>query len=280
MSSPDFIIETGQGKKGRAFTAASVALVTARGLFDEAQADAIRPLWAAFAGSDATVRPFVANLRIGRKAAPRGMHKPGPADRIEFLKSVGYQVSWQREDEGSVATIYHPELLRLDPGMNDHEHIRFAMLVPTWWLDEQAPTLDPEAAVRHVEQLKGFPVAVVQNIESNMRAINRNTLLELVPTATLMAAYLDRRSRCPIIADARFHTQLFCALLDVGMASLPGNDTRYGTRSPSWGVGKHGFDARGLEHVGVRHAIAFNASREGFESVLAEQTSAYLRVVK
>lgn len=263
----DYIIQTGAGKKGRSFVGTCVGIAVARGLEVETQVETLRPLWATFVGSDMALRPFVANLRSGRKAVPVGVHKPKPEQRLEFLKTAGYHVAWQREAEGSIATLYQPELMKLDPGMNDHVSIRFVMLVPQWWLNEQHESARrAEPAVQHLERVGKYP-------------IERRTALELVPSATLFAAYLDRRTRCPIIADPRFHLQLLCASIAAGFATLPGDDMRYqryGTRSSTWGCGKHGFHADGLELAGIRHAVAFLAGRTAFEELLAEQTSLYL----
>jgi hypothetical protein len=270
--STDYIIQTGAGKKGRSFTGTCVAVAVARGLDETAtQVEALRPVWASFAGSDMALRPFVSNLRLGRKADPAGVHKPKPNQRLEFLKTSGYQVGWQREAEGSIATLFLPELVKLDPGMNDHLTIRFVMLVPQWWLWQQEAAMQrAEPAVQHLERAGKYP-------------IERTTALELVPSASLFAAYLDRRTRCPIIADARFHLQLLCASLDAGMASFPGDDIqyqRYGSRGNVWGCSKHGFHAEGLELAGIRHAVAFLADREEFEEMLAEQTRIYLSKVR
>ena len=266
------VIQPQEGKKGRSFQANCVAIITANGLFDEANGKTIRPVWAMFAGSDNELRPFVANLKLGRKAQSESYRRQGDDDRLEFLKTVGYYVAWQRETEGSLATLYHPDLFRLDPGMVDPKGVGFILLVPTDWAEQQK--LKTEAAVEFVNVL-GYP-------------LDREALTTLVPTAYLFAAYLDRRTRCPLIADGHFYLQLLCAALDKGLASFPGSNIKYVYNSRhDWGHNsKHGFnvalggydysrDEFELSRINIRHAISFGASHADFEAFLAEQVSVY-----
>ncbi len=260
-------------KKGRSFQAICLAVMTANALFPEANGKTIRPVWAMFAGSDAQLRPFMANLKLGRKAEPRieSYRKQGDSERVEFLKTIGYYMAWQRETEGSIATIYHPDLFRLDPGMVDPSGISFVMLVPSEWEDRQA--VDREAAVSYVSAFR-YP-------------LSPEKLHALVPAAYLFAAYLDRRTRCPLIADGRFYLQLLCAALDSGFASFPGSDVKYCYNHRSdWGINsKQGFNIAiggydrihtpGIEVLSLRHAISFLAKHTDFEAFLAEQVAIY-----
>lgn len=271
----ELVIQPGEGsKKGRSFQAVCVAVMTANALFPEANGKTIRPVWAMFAGSESELRPFMANLRLGRKAEPSiaSYRKQGDGERVEFLKTVGFTIGWQRETEGTLATIFHPGLFRLDPGMVDPAGISFVMLVPNEWADAQK--LDPEAAVAYVKTL-GFPVT-------------DEVLTALVPTAYLFAAYLDRRTRCPLVPDGRFYLQLLCASLTAGIASFPGTDVKhsYGHRD-EWGHNKrHGFNFSfggysnyrgdpGYEALNIRHAISCMVNHEDFEAFLAEQVTEF-----
>jgi hypothetical protein len=211
------------------------------------------------------------NLKMGRKAEKFSNFRSrgGDEERLEFLKSVGYQVTWQREPEGVLVTIYHPELFRLDPGMVDPTGVNFVLLVPADW--SAAQRVDVDAAVRHVQSLRveGSPNVDVALLES------------LVPTAYLFAAYLDRRTRCPLVASGAFYMQLLIAALEQGLASLPGNCARYNSHRSEWGHSHfHGFNLEiggerycrdSIETVGLQHAISFHASHERFEAFLAEQ---------
>lgn len=222
-----------------------------------------------FAGSDAELRSFITNLRLGRKAERQGNHRGSDEDRLEFLKSVGYQITWQRELEGAIATLFHPDLFRLDPGMVDPAGIQFVLLVPKDWSDAQAVVVRP--AVDHVRALAP--------------AVDPSLLEGLVPTAYLFAAYLDRRTRCPLVADGRFYLQLLVAALDQGLASLPGNCARYNSGRSEWGHNpRHGFNFEiggerycrdNIKTIGLKHAISFSASHEVFEAFLAEQVSLF-----
>lgn len=267
----DLVIHQESGKKTRSFSATCVAVVTADRLFDESGGKTIRPVWAMFAGTEQMLRPFMANLRLGRKAEPHGNNRGGDSVRLEFLKGVGYQVAWQREEEGTLATIYHPDLFRLDPGMVDPTGINFVILTPADWAAQQ--DVDTKEVVDFVEGFR-FP-------------LDRTVLEALVPTAYLFAAYLDRRTRCPLIADGRFYLQLLCGALDKGLASFPSNNIRYsyGNRH-DWGHGRHGFNVvvGGIEsrHNGpeiadlnLLHAISFGATHEDFEEFLAQQVTTF-----
>jgi hypothetical protein len=217
----DYVIQPEAGKKGRSFSAKCVSIVGA---------ETMRPIWAQFAGTDAELRPFATNLRLGRKAEPGNGRKHSNSDRLEFLKSAGYQVAWQRETEGSLVTFYHPDLFRLDPGMVDPEGAKFVMLTPQWWLDAQAVGADDAQA-------------------------------------HLFAAYLDRRTRCPLVADGAFYRQLYAAAIDHGLAKLPGDcDVKYARGS---------FQAYGLEEAGIASAVAFSASHDVLETFLAEQVGLF-----
>lgn len=224
----DYIIQPETGKKGRSFSAKCTALVVADTLWSSGSGDTIRPIWAQFVGTDSELRPFATNLKLGRKAEPSNGHKHSNAERLEFIKSAQYQVAWQREAEGSIVTLFHPDLFRLDPGMVDPEGAKFVMLVPYWWNDAQ--TLDVEDA-----------------------------------RASLFAAYLDRRTRCPLVADVAFYRRLLAAALDEGFAHSPGD------RKIEYARGT--FQASGLDDAGLDSAISFSAPHDRLEEFLAEQVS-------
>jgi hypothetical protein len=221
-----YTIQPQEGKKGRAFSARAVATVVADTLVG-AGGNTIRPIWAQFIGSDAEMRPFMTNLRLRRKAEESHSRRGGDASRLEFLRTGGHQITWQRETEGSIATIFHPEIFRLDPGMVDPDGARFVMLVPHWWLASQE--LPPDDAI-----------------------------------AALFAAYVDRRTRCPLVADVAFYRRLWAAALDAKLAVAPAENVAYA---------RGRFAAEGLEDAGIHTAVAFGASHTTLEEFLAEQVS-------
>lgn len=274
----DYEIQPQKNQKGRSFGATCVALATADSLWDEgANGKAIRPIWAMFAGTETQLRPFAANLRMGRKAEPaKAGWRGGDDERLEFLRSVGFSAAWQREPEGALLTLFHPELFQLDPGLIDPTWIRFALFIPSDW--SRAQQVDPTAPVRHVEPL--------------VPKLDPAYLSSLVPAAYLFAAYLDRRTRCPLVADGRFYLQLLVASLDCGFASVPGRDVKYNQYSrEEWGHHKrHCFNFEmgsssyhgplPLGSIGLEHAITFHATHASFEPFLAEQVTDYFARVK
>jgi hypothetical protein len=259
--------------KGRSFQATCVASATANSLWAEARnrerGATIRPAWAMFAGTEQELRPFVANLKSGRKAEPAGDNsRGGDSERFEFLRTSGFLTSWQREPEGSLVTLYHPELFRLDPGLLDPEGINFCLFVPTDWASAQQ--VEPAAAVRHVQRLAP--------------KMEPEYLSGLVVASFLFAAYVDRRTRCPLVSDERFYLQLLVASLDRGFASLPGSDLKYNRSRSEWGHHEaHGFNVEFLHHsyydavdmhgLGFDHMISFMATHAAFEEFLAEQVT-------
>src|SRR5690606_35338965 len=173
-------------KKGRSLTAKCTCLVTADYIWDPGNSDNIRPIWAQFIGSDAEMRPFATNLKLGRKAEQTGRAGRSSAGRLEFLRSANYQLAWQREPEGTILTVHNPDLFRLDPGMVDPAGATIVMLTPSWWLEAQTlPVVDARAS--------------------------------------LFAAMLDRRTLCPLPADFDFYRLLLDASLVQGLALTPGD---------------------------------------------------------
>ena len=267
-----YVIQPKEEGKGRSFAATLVATITAYGVFPEGNdGKTIRPVWALFAATEAELRAFMANLKGGRKAQEGGYSRKGDDARLEFVRSIGFQTYWQREEEGATCTIYLPEVFQLDPGLIDPNGIRFVLLVPSDWA--RAQQVDRAAPVKHTQAL--YPKVEAALLES------------LVPTAYLFAAYLDRRTSCPLVQDGRFYLQLLVAALDKGFAALPGRNIRYNSSCrDEWGhhsshefdieIGE-GHDRLGLESIGLQHAISVKATHPAFEEFLAEQVTAFYR---
>jgi hypothetical protein len=115
--------------------------------------------------------------------------------------------------------------------MVDPRGAAFVMLTPSWWLEQQ--TLPPDAA-----------------------------------RASLFAAMLDRRTRCPLVADVSFYRQLWAAAMVQGLATTPETNVAGYV---------HRFSAEGLEQAGLDPlgAITFKASHDVLEAFLAEQVGMY-----
>lgn len=263
-----------EDKKSRCFGGTCLGMFFANFLYEEGYSGKnLRPIWALFAGTDTELKPFMANLRCGRKASIP--NKKG-SNSIEFLKGGKFNVSWLRYEEGSLATIYHPELFRLDPGIVDPLMVKFVLVVPEDWAYAQTG-LDP-SAVDHVLNVK--------KAEEWSLPLTQEELDQLLPTAYLFAAYLDRRTSIPLLTDAKFYLQLLCAALEEGLASFSYEGTNYNT----WGVSKkigfqftsspdsYSWDTTDLRAINIRTAIAFAASQVAFEEFIKRQVTLFFNV--
>jgi hypothetical protein len=247
--------------KGRAFSATCLALVEGDALWGQSS-DNSRPLFAAFAGSDTELRPFVANLRLGRKAVlseSRGNDFSSKRDaKIETMKSVDYSEAWQRSDAGSTCCLYLADMFRIDPGMVDPKGIAFVMMPSAAILKEDVPD-----AAEYAKKL-GYPVTSWDG---------------LTQQAYLFASYLDRRTRCPIVADGRFYLQLMLACLKDGLASWPVDSRlRYDHQKP-FGC-SNVLNAAGVERLGFVRPLAFHATHEMFEPLLAREVAGFFAMTR
>lgn len=265
----DVIIAPADEGKGRTFRATMLASVEADLLWQGGlnSGDHIRPVWAMFAGSDQEMRAFSANLQMGRRItfARRGGYSR-KEDRMEFLKSSGFRSIWQREEEGSIVTVFLPELIEIDPGMVDPMGIKFVLLPSHDW--HAAQHLDIQPMIKHAERLQDFSLAA-------------DWVEDWAPTAFLFAAYLDRRTRCPLVADGRFFLQLMLACLKVGAATFAVPGGYQYARDLGFGVhGSRQYFEDCTADVGLRPGIAFKADHEGFEKLLAEQVELFFRLTR
>ena len=267
----DVRIEPKEEGKGRVFHATCLGTVEADALWEggTSNTDDNRPVWAMFAGSEQGLRPFMANLTLGRKVLSgdasshgRGRNK----DRMEFLKSAGYQTFFQREPEGVIATVFLSDLFRMDPGMVDPDVARFVLLIPSDWSEKQ--TIDPKPIVRHIRRLKAY------------EEIEEEEIRALVPLSFLFCSFLDRRTTAPLVSDGRFYMQLFLSCLEQGLASWASQrDQPYGRESRFGFHSAFRFEAR-IEGTGITRALAFQASHESIDRVMAEEVQTFFSKVK
>jgi hypothetical protein len=234
----ELTIEPQKEGKGRSFRATLVSYVEARRLWPAGN-DTIRPVHMTLAGSDQELRPFVANLRTGKKAVCGYKSR----ERYEVLKSAGFQCAWQRTSKGSVVTLFAPDLFCLDPGMVDPKGVSFVMLPARAWLKPTAVALPPCVPEERAE--------------------------DVLRSASLFIAYLDRRTRCPLIPDERFYVQVLANALDQGLASF----SRKNRYASSWGEGS--LVEVGTEDAGLAPGILFSSTHETLETFLAEQVKTY-----
>jgi hypothetical protein len=261
------VIAPKPGKKGRSFTAVLLASVEADLLWSGGMTDTDnqRPVWAMFGGSENELRAFMANLMSGRIAVfPKSNGYSRSRDEcVEILRSAGYRIVWQREAEGALATIYLPDLFQIDPGLVDPEGIKFILLPTQAWVDEQR--IDPYPLISHAQRSYDLP---------------DEQLASWVSIAHLFIAYLDRRTRCPLVADGRFFLQLMLACLRDGLASFTTDDTHYYYRNEKIGFGIHPqarYYEKNTSKVGLSPGLVFSASHERFEKLLAEEVSLYFQ---
>ena len=261
-------IQSGDSGKGRSFSAALLAHVEADALWfgGAASTEVTRPVWMAVAASETELRPFLANLRCGKRADTGTGRRNDRGQRFEILRSAGYHFSTQRTPAGAILTAYLRDLFVLDPGMVDPTGVGFVMLPPRSWIDQQTRALGEPAihgAVKHVRRLGLAPAKV--------------DLEALVPAATLFCAYLDRRVRAPLVPDVAFQLQVFCAALSAGLASFTCPTESY--RDVGWGQHRGlGFSESQTARVGLAPGVACLAKHTAVEALLAEQASMFFGI--
>ena len=264
--------------KGRSFRAMCLTMVQADCLSPIApNADVVRPVLAVFAAGDAELRPFVTNLQLGRKAEFDGGGRRDKV-RVEFLRSGGYQVFTQRETEGAIATVCIPDLFRVDPGMVDPEAIRFITFPRASWL-----TQEPEDRAEANELRDTYRMMARHAASVGFDHRTEARLMELAPLSYLFAAFLDRRTRCPILADGRFYLHLMLACLRDGLAGFArdkrGTGSAYYHDKRPFGLAAEfdSFVVEGGAEAGFGGAIAFKAKHEEFETLLAAETTVFVQ---
>lgn len=264
----DVVIAPAEEGKGRTFRATMLASVEADLMWQGGlkSGDNTRPVWAMFAGSDQELRTFAANLQMGRQAT--FLKRDGYSrkeDRMEFLKSSGYQMIWQREEEGSLVTVFLPELFQIDPGMVDPTAVKFILLPSQAWHAEQ--TIDHKPLMRHMARYGGYE-------------IEEQWFADWAPIAYLFAAYLDRRTRCPLVADGRFYMQLMLSCLNHGAATFSAPEG-YSYGQDGFGVHtRRQYFEKGITSVGLRQGIAFSCDHESFEHLLAQEVGLYFKLTQ
>ena len=282
--SRDLVIESEEGRKSRSFRATLLSYVMADGLWDGGATDTgevKRPVLAVFAGTEQTLRPFAVNLRLGRRALePRDKNYGRKEVKgVELLRSGGYEYKWQHEGDGSLVTAYQGDLFAQDTGMVDPEGIRFVMLPSADWAAAQR--IDEAPILQYAMRLYQAQHASERAREAEFP--DRERLRAMIAPAHLLALYLDRRTRAPLIADGRFYLQLYVACLREGLAStsLRWDGSAYDHRNEKrFGIDyRLGYVEAGIEDVGFLPGCAFQAKHAEFERVLAAEVAVFSRIV-
>ncbi|HXU46618.1 MAG TPA: hypothetical protein VN783_13915 [Thermoanaerobaculia bacterium] len=164
-------------RKGREFSVYLLAYTVA----ERGPSREIRPGWIGLFGSEAETRAVVSNLRAGRVAGAGGE---------TFSLPQRWPLRWtsQPVPGGLVTVAYLPSLFHLEPtGPPLGSSVRFDFAPPLWWIEAQADGLRADFGDDAPDAAR----------------------------AALFAAFLDRRSPLPLLADLRFQLALFRALRDV-----------------------------------------------------------------
>jgi len=254
-------------QKTHGFRAQLLAYAEADGLWDVgAKGKGIkltRPVWMVLGCSEHEAGPFVANLQMGRAAeVVPAQNWAKTSERFEILRSAKFVYRKEVLPAGVVVKVFHPELFRRDPGMVDTKETRFLLIPDRGWCEGQA--LDAVGAVGHVRRA-GFdwPVAALR---------------ELLPIAPLFLAFLNRRTRCPLIPDAAFALQVLTGALANGMASRAAPEDKYHAPEVSWTRGSFGYQEHRVEWVNALPGVAFQAKQADLEPFLADMIDRYLRL--
>lgn len=242
-----------ESAKGRAFSAQLVAYVTADALLPFGYHEKnTRPALLIVAGTESETRAFMANLRSGRVAVA-GTGQSYSDERIELLRSGGYEFSAQRHPAGVAIMAYLPALISHDPGMVDPERVSFLLSVPVSELRPESPE-----AIAHVEPM----LAPTAHWDRNVRRSDLPALSRLAP---LFAAFLDRRTRCPLIPDSRFQLQLLVSALAY--------ERQFATRSSD--LHNSSFVEYGIAEAKLAAGLVFRARHEDLEAWLAGEVSKF-----
>lgn len=207
-------IETGNASKGRSFEFEVLGYAVCDRL-QPSSSNTNRPFFAVLAMSDAMVGPVRANILTGRAF---GQQDPYSHKRrgewFEFLKSHRWAWEPQKVAEGTLVTLYRPDLLTPDPGFVDPDMISFGVLVDSAWVaaSEAHAPLTPE------QQAK---LAKLRKWLGSLHAIEPDEFVKHVP---LICAYLDRRTRVPLVQDRVFQVMLCGKLVQYkGLKLLTGS---------------------------------------------------------
>lgn len=265
------VVENETTGKGRIFEGTLVGYITCGQLWPQAS-DNIRPVMAVVACTEAQSRPFIANLQTGRKAKKGAVGAKG-GEVVELLKSAGYVYAPQRFDGLVVTTAYLPSFFTMDPGMVDPAGIEFILAPPEVWCEEHRGTLPVQAMTDHVVRTRKADKRL-----QNKKTVSAEVLASLAPVASLAMAYLDRRTRAPLLQDPRFHLQLLAAMVDAEMVHFPSEERDWGD---DWGVAsKRWFYVHKPGQMKLGICLAAKTTHTRFQEVLGEQVRLYYKHAK
>lgn len=269
----DIIIHTdNESGKGRSFRAVLLSYVTSTALWDMGGGDNLRPVWAMIACSPGESIPFVRNLQCGRKAAIIPDRSRKGTDHLEFLKTGDYAYKPQTSAEGTVWSIYLPDVFLLDPGIVDPERVRFAVLPSAEWVSDVDETLARELAAGYSKDIERSRWNTSWADEESARRLDVCRLVTRI--APLFCKSLDTRTRCPLIPDPRFYAMVLAGMLSKGLATLSHENRAYRSE---WGRSGCSFAEYDTDTVGLLPGLACSAKHDQLEALLSECVSTYER---
>lgn len=258
--------------KGRKFRAAMLGYIRADMLWEGGMTatNNLRPVYLTLAGTESALRPFLANMRKGRKVhiIREGSYRTAVDGRVELLKSAGYDFVWHRGKSLSLVTAYQVDLFNADPGMIDHETIKFISAPPRWWVDAQGEKLPAADVARVQAHLRRLGVGAQSG--HLPLPIDLDELRPFIAAAAHFSLYLDKRTRRPLINDLTFTTQLYLASLHHGAASYT-NGYGWAWGVHGWAVNHDHFDGYSLGKLGFFPPVVVSLSQDDMDRFLAQQ---------
>jgi hypothetical protein len=165
--------------------------------------------------------------------------------------------------------------------MVDPKGIKFVVVPGLGYLTKQAVVMPVEEVVDYARALHMAKEAnePERDWQGHVQQgwtepLSREVLAKWVPLSYLFTLYLSNRSRAPIPPDPKFYMQLLLACFKQGLASLSTADSY--SREKRFGHNvKYGFTEEGTEEGGLSGGVAFSATHEELESLLAETCADY-----
>jgi hypothetical protein len=245
-------------KKGHAFTFELAAYIEAKTILGRGASETIRPVFMVAAMSEAKASAVRANLIMGRRFGVLNNHNKW-GTRFEMMRSQPYVWEAQRAEGGYLLTAYVAQPFLPDPGFVDHDRLTFVMLPQLSWVARMAEKLGPIAM--------GKACAYVSKVLPPKRRYDDVDVEpeSVVAMAPLFAAYLDRRTRVPLVPDLRFQLQMLVHMLRIRAAVRPDDTSRSELRS------------QGLEPLGFGEPVMVDTTHKVFEEFAAEESARFLK---
>lgn len=273
------VIENTENGKGRAFSAAVLARVYARGAWDGGATEqgTHRPALLLLGCAHEEAGAIRANLLEGRKMRLFGDDLTNKGEKLEVLKSERFAIGAQKVDEGTLLLVRHPGLFVFSPGMVD-EQVRFVCLPPRALIEKQAASFDLEATRTHLQRCGFDPWSEEEERKRSRGQSRRTTRLvagiedSLFPTfAALLVAGVAQRVGFPILTDPLFWAQFAAALFAEGLAHRTPRERCWHPETNLW------YAEVGVAESGFYPGAVVAASQAQIGEVLARETALFLR---